>query len=53
MQYDQLQILTCKRYGVNYYPSPLNLKVGISLNIKEGIMPINGLRHTPEMDTTG
>ena len=29
------------------------MKVGISLNVRNGIMPINGLRHPPEGDTTG
>lgn len=33
--------------------SPLNLKVGISYNVKEGVLPINGLRIKPEGDTTG
>ena len=28
-------------------------KVGISLNVRDGIMPLNGLRHPPEGDTTG
>jgi hypothetical protein len=27
--------------------------VGISLNVKNGLQPINGLRHPPEGDTTG
>ena len=30
-----------------------HLKVGIALNVREGITPINGLRHPPEGDTTG
>ena len=29
------------------------MKVGIALNVREGLMPINGLRHPPEGDTTG
>ena len=43
----------CERYGVSYYPSPPDMKMGISLNVREGITPINGLRHPPEGDTTG
>jgi hypothetical protein len=27
--------------------------VGISRNVRDGILPINGLRHPPEGDTTG
>jgi hypothetical protein len=43
----------CLKYGADYLESPEYLNVGISLNVKDGIMPINGLRHTPEGDTTG
>jgi len=43
----------CEKYGAAYYPSPLDMKVGIALNVREGVVPINGLRHPPEGDTTG
>lgn len=43
----------CKRYGSAFIASPAHLKVGISENAKLGIVPINGLRHGPEGDTTG
>jgi len=43
----------CKKYGVKFIESPLDLKVGIALNVKAGLQPINGLRHPPEGDTTG
>ncbi len=43
----------CKKYEVAYYSSPPYLKVGIALNVRDGIIPINGLRHIPEGDTTG
>jgi hypothetical protein len=43
----------CKKYGASFFPSPSNLKVGISLNVRDGAVPINGLRHPPEGDTTG
>lgn len=29
------------------------MKVGIASNVKQGVRPINGLRHSPEGDTTG
>ncbi len=48
---DQKQI--CKRYGVDYVASPDHLKIGISLNVKDGVLPINALRHPLEGDTTG
>ena len=43
----------CKKYGAKFFESPPELKVGISLNVKDGLQPINGLRHPPERDTTG
>lgn len=43
----------CSRYGVLGAASPSHLKIGITLNVKEGVLPINGLRHPPEGDTTG
>ena len=47
------QIEICKRFNADFMESPLNLKVGIANNVKEGIFPINGLRINPEGDTTG
>lgn len=38
----------CEKYDIAHYPSPPNLKVGVALNVREGITPINGLRHLPE-----
>jgi hypothetical protein len=49
----ELQKEICRKFGADYYPSPNELKIGISLNVREGIMPINGLRHSPGGDTTG
>jgi hypothetical protein len=43
----------CKKYNAPFVYAPLDLKVGIALNVKDGIQPINGLRHLPEGDTTG
>ena len=43
----------CRRYGTDYCPSPESLKVGISMNVRDGVVPINGLRHPPDGDTTG
>jgi len=43
----------CKKYGLEWFPSPPDFKIGISKNLKSGIMPINGLRHPVEKGTAG
>ena len=43
----------CERYGSSFVASPADLKVGISENAKQGLGPLNGLRHRPERGTTG
>jgi len=43
----------CLKHGVFHHPAPPDLKVGISVNVKDGIPPLNGLRHPPSGDTTG
>lgn len=43
----------CRKYGVQWFESPPHLKVGIAKNVESGLLPINGLRHPPEGDTTG
>jgi hypothetical protein len=43
----------CEKYKADFLESKLDLKLGISRNISEGISPINGLRLYPEGDTTG
>ncbi len=43
----------CKKYGVEWFLSPPDSKIGVSRNLKSGIMPINGLRHSPESGTAG
>lgn len=50
---EKLQKEVCLKHDVAHYPSPLELKVGISLNTRDGVIPINGLRHPPKGDTTG
>lgn len=47
------QKVICSKIGVIWYEAPRHLKVGIALNVKEGVLPINGMRHPPEGDTTG
>jgi hypothetical protein len=50
---ENMQRDICAKYGFEFEPSNLDLKVGISLNVKEGVEPIHALRHPAEGDTTG
>jgi len=43
----------CQKYGAPFFEVLPTLKVGIAQNVKAGLLPINGLRHPPEGDTTG
>jgi hypothetical protein len=47
------QLDICRRFGVVPTPAPALMKVGISENVRHGLIPINGLRHSPQGDTTG
>ena len=47
------QRAVCARFGVDPTPVGVHEKVGMSLNVKDGVVPINGLRHPPVGDTTG
>ena len=47
------QQLICDNYGADFVRSPDTHKVGIALNVRTGLEPINGLRHVPTGDTTG
>ena len=43
----------CRKYGAEYFAATDKLKLGISKNVKESIIPINGLRLYPEEGTSG
>lgn len=43
----------CRRLDAVPDPVADSQKVGISLNVRDGALPINGLRHRPVGDTTG
>jgi hypothetical protein len=43
----------CSKYRLQWVEAPEHLKVGIAENVKTGLLPINGLRHPPEGETTG
>ena len=49
---EEAQKRVCDRFAADYAPSDAALKVGIALATL-GQEPINGLRHSPEGDTTG
>jgi len=49
----QQQKKVCDKNGSPFVESPTFLKVGIALNVKCGLIPINGLRYQPEGDATG
>ena len=43
----------CKRFGATWFSSPARMKVGVAENVSTRLLPLNGLRHRPEGDTTG
>jgi hypothetical protein len=43
----------CRRFGAQYFECDLRQKVGISIDVKEGVRPLNGLRISPSGDTCG
>ena len=47
------QKAVCDKYGARFAAAPRSKKVGIAENVREGLAPINGLRHPPAGDTTG
>ena len=49
---DPSQAAVCERFGADCHPSQPDLKLGVALATL-GQRPINGLRHSPEGDSTG
>ncbi len=47
------QEAVCRRHGVSCDSPGTGMKVGIARNVRDGILPINGLRHPPVGDTSG
>jgi hypothetical protein len=47
------QETVCRRHGLHCESPGAELKVGIARNVRDGIVPINGLRHRPVGDTSG
>ena len=48
MDYQDQQKYICNKYNVPYVPGNLNDMIGIAKNVASGLMPINGLRHSPD-----
>jgi hypothetical protein len=47
------QAAVCDRLGAEASEVGPGWKVGIARNVLSGLMPLNGLRHKPEDDTSG
>ncbi len=50
---ERVQREICERIGVEFTVPQSDMKLGIARNVLDGLLPINGLRHRPEGDTTG
>ena len=53
MDYHKEQKAICEKFNLPFVGAPSFLKMGITRNVKDGIQPVNGLRHPPEGDTSG
>jgi hypothetical protein len=53
MSVSDVQYAICAQHGVQPLSVHPQEKVGISLNVRDGLQPINGLRHAPVPGTTG
>lgn len=49
----EAQQAVCDRFGVPPVAAAGDLKVGISLNLRDGLRPVKAMRHLPVGDTTG
>lgn len=47
------QIAICAMHGVTPFPCDRNQKIGVSLSLREGVIPLHGLRHYPTSNTSG
>ncbi len=43
----------CTKYGAEFLDADPGLTVGIAFNVREGLLPVNGLRLMPEGTATG
>jgi hypothetical protein len=49
----KLQIKKCRKYGAEFLPANSALTIGVSRELFSGPMPLNGLRHPPDLGTCG
>jgi hypothetical protein len=49
----EAQTEVCRRLGAAFDPPDLHLRAGVSVNLRSGIEPINGLREWPEGNLSG
>ena len=47
------QLRICQKYGARPLDSPPQKKAGVAANVRSDVVPVNGLRHPPEEDTSG
>lgn len=43
----------CEKYGTRPFEAPEDWKAGVATNFEGDLIPINGLRHPPEGNTSG
>ena len=53
METERMQKIICEKYKAPFVTAPLFFKVGVALNIRNGLLPINGLRHPIQSDSSG
>jgi hypothetical protein len=53
LELERQQRLICKTYKAEYVAALPTMKLGISPNVQEQLLPINGLRHPEVGDTCG
>ena len=51
--FENQQKKICAKYGVEFQQLDFNLKLGVSDNYFQGVLPLNGLRHQEENGTCG
>ena len=47
------QVEVCQKHGAEPQPVLADQKVGIARNVRDGVMPIHGVRSLPERGTSG
>ncbi len=49
----RIQKNVCDKYNAEFSPPKSSDKLGISLNVRDGVIPINGMRNIEENGTSG